>query len=66
MAKKKQHGGKRPNSGRPVGAEGKSEIMAVSVPSELLERFDAYRDKLGLSRSKAAQDAIRGMLDAKR
>lgn len=68
MAKrKKQHGGRRAGSGRPIAnPEGRTVIVAASVPGELAERLDAYAAKIGWNRSKAITEAIRGLLDAKR
>ncbi len=68
MAKKAKmaHGGKRKGAGRKVGEDGPATVVAASVPSELVERLDAYIAKTGGGRSKAIVDAIRGMLDAKR
>jgi len=69
MAKKKKlaHGGHREGAGRPIAdPEGKAVVVAASVPGELAERLDAYAAKMGLNRSKAVTEAIRGMLDAKR
>jgi hypothetical protein len=68
MAKRKKatHGGPRKGAGRTVGSEGRAQVVAASVPSELVERLDAYIAKNGGGRSKAITDAIRGLLDAKR
>jgi hypothetical protein len=69
MAKRKKmaHGGARDGAGRPpVNPEGKTQMLAVTVPGELVVRLDARRDKLSLNRSQAVTEAIRGWLDAKR
>ncbi len=68
MAKRKKaaHGGKRQGAGRPVGPDGRTVLVAASVPGELAERLDAYAAKKDWNRSKAITEAIRGLLDAKR
>jgi hypothetical protein len=69
MAKKKaQHGGKREGSGRKLASpdEGRTVTMAVSVPEKLLEALDALAEKQGWSRSKAATEAIRGLVARKK
>jgi post-segregation antitoxin (ccd killing protein) len=67
MAKKKAHGGKRKGSGRkPTNPEGRTMLVAVTVPVELVERLDGAAKERGLNRSQAVTEAIRGMLDAKR
>lgn len=38
-------------------------IVTISLPSELLERLDAYRWPQRLTRSGAVQDALKGYLD---
>ena len=66
MAKKKQHGGAREGAGRkPVNPEGKTVVVAASVPSDLMEQLDAVREKRGWNRSQAITEAIRVLLDAK-
>lgn len=66
MAKKKSHGGKRAGSGRkPTNPEGKTMLVAVTVPIELVDRLDSYRAKHDWNRSQAVTEAIRGLLDAK-
>ncbi len=68
MAKKKKlaHGGRREGAGRPVGPEGRTVLVAATVPGELAERLDAYAAKMDLNRSQAVTEAIRGLLDANR
>jgi|GEM_PF-3167868 len=69
MAKKLKmpHGGAREGAGRPqIGPKYRTRILAITVPGELADRLDAYAAKMGCSRSKAATEAIRGLLDAKR
>jgi hypothetical protein len=65
MAKKKQHGGKREGAGRKVAnpEEGRTMLVAVTVPSELVSRLDDLAANQGWSRSKAVTEAIRGLLD---
>lgn len=68
MAKKakKQHGGKREGAGRPpTNPEGKTTVIAASVPAELVEQLDAFRAKHDWNRSQAVTEAIRGLVSAK-
>jgi hypothetical protein len=62
MAKKKQHGGARPGSGRKVAEAGRAVVIAVSVPGPIAEELDAYAQSKGWSRSKAVMQAIQGLL----
>jgi hypothetical protein len=63
MAKKKQHGGKRKGAGRKVAnPEGKTTVVAASVPSELIEELDGLAAKRGWNRSQAITEAVRRML----
>lgn len=65
MAKKKQHGGKRDGAGRKVvNPEGRTMMVAVTVPGELVERLDDLAEKRDWTRSRAVTEAIRGLLDA--
>jgi hypothetical protein len=63
MAKKKQHGGKRPGAGRkPVNPEGRTVVVAASVPGELVDDLDGVAKKQGWNRSQAITEAIRGLV----
>jgi hypothetical protein len=63
MAKKKKRGGRREGAGRkPINPEGKTQILAASVPMELAERLDRLAKKRGWNRSQAVTEAIRGLL----
>jgi Ribbon-helix-helix protein, copG family len=63
---KSQHGGKREGSGRkPVNPEGKTVVVAASVPETLVERLNALAEKKGWNRSEAVTEAIRGLLGRK-
>jgi len=65
MVKKKAHGGKRKGAGRPIeNPEGRTKLVAVTVPEELVQRLDGLAAKEGLNRSEAVTKAIRGLLDA--
>jgi len=65
MAKKKGRGGRRKGAGRkPTNPEGRTMLVAVTVPVELVERLDSLADKREWSRSQAVTEAIRGLLDA--
>lgn len=66
MAKAPQHGGKRAGAGRPVNPEGRTVTIAVSVPSALVERLDAYTHEKACSRSEAVTLAIRALLKPRR
>lgn len=67
MAEKKPHGGKRKGAGRPVANpdEGKTVVVAASVPGGLLEQLDGLAKIKGWNRSEAITEAIRGLLDRK-
>jgi hypothetical protein len=61
--KKKQHGGKRKGAGRrPSNPEGKTIVVAASVPSELVDALDALAEKRGWNRSQAVTEAIRELV----
>jgi hypothetical protein len=67
MAKrKKKQGGFREGAGRPVGPEGRTVLIATTIPGKLVKRLDAYAAKIKWSRSKVVTEAIRGLLDSKR
>jgi hypothetical protein len=66
MTKKKVHGGKREGAGRkPANPEGKTVVVAASVPIDLVEQLDERREKEGWNRSQAVTEAIRGLLGKK-
>jgi hypothetical protein len=65
MAKKKQVGGAREGAGRPVGPDGPTTVLAVSVPEKLLAQLDALCEAKDWKRSKAVTEAIRGLLSRK-
>ena len=65
MAKKAQHGGKREGAGRPLKEDGKTVVIAASVPEDLATDVDAYAKAQGWSRSKAVTEALRGLLKRK-
>ena len=65
MAAKKSHGGRRKGAGRPPAhPEGRTAVIAASVPGELVEQLDSLAKERGWNRSKAITEAIRGLLDA--
>jgi hypothetical protein len=64
MAKKKV-GGKRKGAGRPVGPDGPTELVAVTVPMSLVAELDALCEAKEWKRSKAVTEAIRGLLKRK-
>jgi metal-responsive CopG/Arc/MetJ family transcriptional regulator len=66
MAKAK-HGGKREGAGRPAdNPEGKTMLVAVTVPEVLVASLDALAAEKGWNRSRAATEAIRRLVKAKR
>ena len=65
MAKKLQHGGKRPGAGRPANPEGRAATIVASVPESLVAGLDARAAAEGWSRSKAITEAIRALLKRK-
>ena len=66
MAKKKGRGGKRKGAGRPpTNPEGRTMLVAVTVPAELVEQLDGLAKERDWNRSQAVTEAIRGLLDAK-
>ncbi len=65
MAKKVAHGGKRKGAGRPPKETGKAVTIAVTVPEDLADSLEAYREAKGWSRSKAVTEALRGLLKRK-
>lgn len=66
MAKKAQHGGKRVGAGRPPKEDGKTVVIAASVPEDVASGLDDYAKAQGVSRSKAVTEALRGLLKRKR
>lgn len=66
MAKKKQHGGKREGSGRPVSPEGRAIMVSVSIPEGLVADLDALAASRGWGRSKAVTEAVRAFLKRKK
>jgi len=66
MAKKKKHGGKRPGSGRPVGPEGRTIAVTVTIPEALVSGLKALSKTEGWSKSKAVSEAIRELLKRKK
>jgi hypothetical protein len=64
MAKKKA-GGKRKGAGRPIGPDGPTELVAVTVPTSLVAQLDELCEAKEWKRSKAVTEAIRGLLKRK-
>lgn len=62
MAKKMQHGGKRPGAGRKPSAEGRSVVVTASVPETLVAGLDELAEAEDWNRSKAVTEAIRALL----
>ncbi len=66
MAKKAQHGGAREGAGRPPKAEGKTVVVAVSVPQELAQDLTRYAEAQGESKSAVVTEALKGFLARKK
>jgi len=62
MAKKAQHGGRRPGAGRPPKEGIRTVVIAASVPQDLAGDLDDFAQAKGWSRSKAVTEALRGLL----
>jgi hypothetical protein len=65
MAKKAQHGGKRKGAGRPPKVDGKTVVIAASVPEDLAGDLDNFAKAKSWSRSKAVTEALRALLKRK-
>jgi hypothetical protein len=65
MAKKPQHGGKRPGAGRPLKDGDKRVVIGVSVPESLATALDNFAEAKGWSRSKAVTVAMRALIKGK-
>ena len=66
MAKKKSTvGGAREGAGRPIGPDGPTSVLAVSVPDKLISELDKLCEAKEWKRSKAVTEAIRGLLKRK-
>jgi len=62
---KGQHGGVRPGSGRkPSNPEGKTIVLAASVPEALVSQLDELAAQKGWGRSQAVTEAIRRLIRA--
>lgn len=61
MAKKKEHGGKRPGAGRPILDEkqNRRKPYTFTIQENLVEQLDARRKELGISRSEAMNQALK-------
>jgi hypothetical protein len=65
MAKKAKHGGKRKGAGRPPKEDGKTVVIAASVPEDVAAQLDDFAKANDWNRSKAVTEAIRGLLKRK-
>ncbi len=65
MAKKKRIGGAREGAGRPIGPDGPTAVLTVSVPQKLITELDRLCWTKEWKRSKAVTEAIRGLLARK-
>lgn len=65
MAKKGSHGGARKGAGRPPKEDGKTVVIAASVPEDLAGALDAFAKAKGWSRSKAVTEALAALLKRK-
>lgn len=66
MAKKAQHGGAREGAGRPQKQDGKTVVVAVSVPGGLAQDLATYAEAQGLSKSAVVTEALKGYLARKK
>jgi len=63
---KKQHGGKRPGSGRkPLDPNQESILIGTKLPADLVGQLDAYAAKRDWTRAQAVREAVGRMLNAK-
>jgi len=63
---KKQHGGKRAGSGRkPINPDDPTTIIAVTMPTGLVERLDAVAERHGWNRSEAVREAVQALVKRK-
>ena len=68
MGKKKAsgRGGARKGAGRPIGEDGPTVALTVTVPESLLAQLDTLAESKGWKRSKAATEAIRAFVKRSR
>jgi len=63
---KKQHGGKRAGSGRkPIDPAHDTVLIAVAMPTGLVERLDAVAEQQGWNRSEAVREAVQALVKRK-
>ena len=66
MPKKTAHGGKRKGAGRKAdNPEGKTTVIAATVPEKLVNKLDRYAKSKEWNRSRAITEAIRLLLKNK-
>jgi len=66
MAKKTAHGGKRKGAGRKAdNPEGKTKVVAATVPEKLVKELDRYAKSKKWNRSRAITEGIRLLLKNK-
>ena len=63
MAKKKAWGGARKGAGRPPKEDGRTVVIAASVPETLAGELDRFAKAKGWSRSKAVTEALQALLN---
>jgi metal-responsive CopG/Arc/MetJ family transcriptional regulator len=56
---------KRKGAGRPIGPDGPTMLVAVTVPKSLMKDLDRLSKAEGWKRSQAVTEAIRGLLKRK-
>jgi hypothetical protein len=59
MAKKSTVGGKREGAGRPIGPDGPTMLVAVTVPQSLMAKLDKICESKEWKRSRGVTEAIR-------
>ena len=63
---KKQHGGKRTGSGRKrLESADDTVLIAVAMPTGLVERLDAVAEQEGWNRSEAVREAVQALVKRK-
>ena len=67
MDENKPHGGARKGAGRkPSNPEGRTKVVAASIPEGLVTQLDALAEQRGWNRSEAVTEAVRRLVKSKR
>jgi hypothetical protein len=64
MDEEKPHGGARKGAGRPPknADEGRTKVVAASIPEGLVAQLDALAEQRGWNRSEAVTEAVRRLV----